>query len=447
MRELISAIEEGMVEPSARGLAQAVSRRIADGTLPPGRRLPTVRSVAVELGLSPTTVSAAWNLLLRSGAIRTEGRRGTFVGERENPGSVRYQSALGGTAPLALDLASGIPDPALLPDLAPALARVTDGWTVHNYLEHPVVPELGDLLRSTWPYPVAELLVVDGALDALDQVARAVLRFGDRVAVETPCFPPVVDIVEATGVEVVGLPMDEEGLLPEALTEELTRPLRAVFVQPRGQNPTGVAWTRRRVHALAEVLAGTDTLVVEDDSAGAVSSAPDLSLGSLLPEQTVHVRSFSKSHGPDLRLAGVSAPGWLLRSLTGRRQLGQGWTSRLLQHLLLALLTDPASVAQVELARATYAERRAALVSGLAARGVTVPGTDGLNLWLPVRDEVAALVRLASQGIAVAPGAPFALTPQPPHLRVTTAGVAEDPDQVAETLAVAARTGPDGRGR
>ncbi len=442
MRSILSAIEERLDESTARGLANAVSRAIRDGVLVPDTKLPPIRQVAVELSLSPTTVSAGWTLLARSGAIVTDGRRGTTVADPAPPGAVRYRKALGRQTVFSLDLSTGVPDAALLPNLAGAFADLTTAGTPLTYLDDPVLPGLAEALRDQWPYRPQQLTIVDGAMDALDQVTRSLLRFGDRVLVEHPCFPALVDLVESTGVEVVGIPMDAEGLSPDNLAEALRLPAAAVFLQPRAHNPTGVSMTRERAEVLAELVAGTDTIVIEDDSAGAIASTPAISLGEWLPEQTVHIRSFSKSHGPDLRLAALSAPDQLMQRLLARRQLGQGWSSRVLQRILLSLLTDPGSIAEVDRARETYAQRRHALSVALRARGVEVNGADGINLWLPVEDETAAIVRLASRGIGAAPGAPFTLLPEPGgHLRVTCGLVDAGFEELAEELAVAATTG------
>jgi DNA-binding transcriptional MocR family regulator len=128
--------------------------------------------------------------------------------------------------------------------------------------------------------------------------------------------------------------------------------------------------------------------------------------------------------------------------ITERRLLGQGWTSRLLQSLLLDLLTRTASVSQVEAARQLYATRRHHVVEALSARGIAVPGRDGLNIWMPVVDETAAVVRLASRGIGVATGGPFTVRPgDPPHVRITVGLIADDHDAVARELADASVVG------
>jgi DNA-binding transcriptional MocR family regulator len=181
--------------------------------------------------------------------------------------------------------------------------------------------------------------------------------------------------------------------------------------------------------------------VVEDDSAGAALGGETVSLGRWRPERTAYIRSFSKSHGPDLRLAALSAPADLLRALEARRQVGQGWSSRLLQRILLSLLTDPVAVAEVEQAAREYARRRAVVVDALAEHGVEVDGAEGINIWVPVQDETAAVVRLASAGIGVTPGSPFTLLPgEGDHVRVTVGLAREGYAEVAAEIAAAART-------
>jgi len=445
MQTSLEAIAARLDDLSARGLAQAVSRAVRDGAVQPGARLPPIRTLATGLGLSPTTVSAGWALLARSGAIRTDGRRGTTVADLRDPSPGRYRKALERQLDFSLDLSTGIPDPALLPNLGPALSELDTAGIPGSYLDDPVLPGLLDVLKAQWPYVTDELMVVDGAMDALDLVSRTLLRFGDRVVVEHPCFPPLLDLLESIGVEAVGVPVDKAGLSPESLTTALLGHISAVFLQPRAQNPTGASMTPRRAQDLARILAPAGTMVVEDDSAGAVAATAPISLGQWIPRQVIHIRSFSKSHGPDLRLAAMGGPSDLLREVIHRRELGQGWSSRVLQRVLLHLLTDPTAVADVDRARDEYTRRRVALVDALVSRGVLVADGDGLNLWVPVHDESAAIVRLASQGVGVTPGSPFEVIPGgSAHVRVTAGLVSQGHQELAEILAAAANTSPWG---
>ena len=429
-----------LVERTSRGLAAAVSAAVGDGSLADGTRLPPIRRLANDLELSPSTVSAAWRLLAAARVIRADGRRGTVITAHAQPGPVRYRRALERSISFSVDLSTGVADPALLPDLVSALRRVRQGWSAGSYLDDPIVPGLIERLREDWPYDAKAFAVVDGAMDALDQLATHHLRAGDVVVVENPGFPPLFDLLDAVGARMIGVDVDDDGLVVDQLADALARHPRMAFIQPRAHNPFGTTMTVSRARRLAALLGSTSCLVVEDDSAGAVASTPPISLGRWLPEQTVYVRSFSKSHGPDLRLAAMSGPAALMEELRERRLLGQGWSSRLLQAVLLELLSRDESRRQVETARATYAHRRGTLVAELARRGVVTRGRDGLNLWLPVHDESAAVLYLASRGIGAAAGSPFMSRPGgSAHLRITVGMVAGDFERVADDLAHASR--------
>jgi DNA-binding transcriptional MocR family regulator len=444
LNEIVSEINRGG-QPgtdgrSARRIASVIGRMITAGDLPVGERLPTVRELSRRLGVSPTTVSEAWRSLADVGAIEARGRNGTYVRPPTGPGGPRrYRRVTEGPGHFALDLSSGTPDPALLPDLAPVVARVSRQSLTSSYLDHPVLPELEEELVASWPFPPEAVTVVDGAMDALDRVAAVVLRLGDRVVVEHPSFPPLLDLLEQMGCEVVGVDTDDGGLDVEELRSALAGRARALFLQPRAQNPAGSAMSVRRARALAAELAGTPTIVVEDDHANEISAAPLVSLGRWLPERTVHIRSYSKSHGPDLRLAAVGGAGDTVTAVANRRLLGPGWSSRILQALLLELLRDGATEATMRAAAGTYAHRRAAVSSVLADHGVRIAGKDGINLWMEVADERSATVALAARGIGVAPGEPFLVRPDTDHLRVTVGLIPDDHlATVAADLAAAA---------
>lgn len=439
---VLAAIEH---DRTARGIAGAVNRLIGAGVLPVDTRLPTVRDLARRLGVSPTTVSDAWQQLAAVGAVRGRGRLGTFVSSPTGPGApTRYRRITGGTAHFAIDLSTGTPDPALLPDLAAAVGRIGRQALTTSYLDPPVLPELEDELRRRWPFEPAELTVVDGAMDALDRVAQQVVRLGDRVVVEQPTFPPLLDLLDHLGAEVIGVPLDDQGMAVTPLRAALAERPAAVICQLRAHNPTGVSTTPGRATQLAALLADVDSLVIEDDHSGDISSCELVSIGRWLPERTVLIRSFSKSHGPDLRLAAIGGAATPVLGVANRRLLGAGWTSRILQAVCLQMLTDASTSAAVDAARATYAARRAAVCAGLDRAGVHYTGTDGINLWVAVHDERAAMLALAAQGIGVAPGEPFMAAPSDRHwIRVTVGMVPEsDAADLARRLADAAQLPP-----
>ncbi|MDP2293671.1 MAG: aminotransferase class I/II-fold pyridoxal phosphate-dependent enzyme [Actinomycetota bacterium] len=436
---LVPLLTTSITDRSARGIAGGVGRLISAGQLAVGTRLPTVRELSKELGVSPTTVSEAWQTLAAVGAIDARGRQGTFVRQPTGPSSPRrYRRVTEGPGHFSLDLSTGTPDPALLPDLGPVIARVSRQSLTSSYLDQPVLPELAERVRADWPFTPEELTVVDGAMDALDRVAGVVVRLGDRVVVEHPTFPPLLDLLELLGADVIGVDLDHEGMRPDGLAAALATGASAVFLQPRAHNPTGITLTAERGAQLAAVLAASAASIVEDDHSGDIASGALVSLGQWLPERTVHIRSYSKSHGPDLRLAAVGGAGDVVSAVANRRLLGPGWSSRILQAVLVAMLDHRPTIDAVAAARDEYAARRRAVTAVLAGAGVGFTGTDGINLWMQVADERSALLTLAAQGIGAAPGEPFMVRVDEPSLRVTVGNIDNDLAGYAERLAEAA---------
>ncbi|MCI9856925.1 aminotransferase class I/II-fold pyridoxal phosphate-dependent enzyme [Microbacterium proteolyticum] len=449
---------------SAAGLAAEIARLVTDGTLVPGERLPTVRQMAADLGLSTGTIAAAWRALAHAGVVTSRGRSGTFVrSERREWLSPRVRGMSTGEGPPAaapsglggrgahgirLDLSLGTPDPAMLPSLERALSRARPRADTGRYHDLPVLPELHDALVDDWPVRTVEALtVVDGALDGISRAVEQVVRFGDRVAVESPGFPYIFDLVDATGGVVLPLESDADGILPAALARALAQRPSTLVLQTRAQNPTGVSMSVERARRLADVLltvpGGREVTVIEDDHSALIATAPAVTLARWLPGQVVHVRGFSKSHGPDLRIAALGGPARIVERIVRRRMLGPGWTSRLLQSVLLELLTDSRSVAPVRTARLIYRDRLDRMAAALRRLGIDVGAPDGINLWLPVRDERAAVVYLAAEGIAVAAGGPFVADGSAQHrVRVTAGSVTENVRLVADALARAASAPP-----
>lgn len=442
--DLLARIVELIDDRTAKGIAGGISRMVSAGELPSGMRLPTVRSIAAGLGVSPTTVSQAWRSLTSAGMIVSRGSGGSFVAGVERLALVRrvhrtYESP----GQVALDLSTGIPDPALLPDLGPALDAARGSASTTSYVDPPVLPLLEEILRADWPYGADGMTVVNGALDGLSLVTAQLVRLGDPVLVENPGFPPLIDILEMAGADILGIDLDEEGLRADSLRSALSAHPVALYLQPRAQNPAGVSMSERRAEQIARLLKGTDVVVVEDDHASYISESPLVSLGRHFARQTIHIRSFSKSHGPDLRIAALGGPADLIERVNLRRLLSSGWTSRILQAILVHLLTHEPSQASVDAARVEYARRRHRMVELLAAREVSTTGRDGINLWISVKSQQRALIQLAAAGIGVAPGTPFVVgEPATDHIRLTVGLVdEEDSLRVANAVALAASSG------
>jgi DNA-binding transcriptional MocR family regulator len=437
----VKSVAISVEETSPSGIAGAIARLIASGDLAPGDRLPTVRELAADLGVSPATVSHAWQALAGVGLIISRGRSGSFVRAERTTWLPPRSRNLTEQPDARLDLSTGTPDPLLLPDLGPALSRVSSRAGTLRYFDQPVIPELGALLLESWPFEPGRLTVVDGAMDAISRTLDLLLKFGDRVVVENPGFPPVLDLLEHYGIERVPVELDEEGMRPDSLALAMQRSPAAIILQPRTQNPSGASMSVDRARELARVIRASHNaeraLVIEDDHSGEISSSEDVSLGAFLPERVIHIRSFSKSHGPDLRIAAIGGPQEFMDRLIARRILGPGWTSRMLQTILYDLLTDEVTVGQVSDARRIYRERQLALADALERHGYEIGASDGINLWMRVDDERNAVVQLAAAGIRVAAGTPFLTVPGGQFVRVTVGQVRDDFDTVGALLATA----------
>src|SRR3990170_3999869 len=147
--EHVKAVATEVQDASPHGIAAAIARLITSGELAPGDRLPTVRELAADLGVSPATVSHAWKALSSVGLIVSRGRSGSFVTASQRKWlPPRFQGLADQLQGTRLDLSTGTPDPDLLPALGPAFSRVSTRAGTTSYLDPPVIPELEQLLRE-----------------------------------------------------------------------------------------------------------------------------------------------------------------------------------------------------------------------------------------------------------------------------------------------------------
>jgi len=419
---------------SASGLVAAVESALAAGDLAAGERLPSVRRLADETGLSPATVASGLAELRRRGVVVSEPRRGTRIGERPPlAGGIRPIEA----PPGARDLSLGNPDPALLPDLAATLARCEQ--PVRLYGEALELPELVERARVAFAadgVPGDHICVVSGALDGIERVLQSQLRPGDRVAVESPGYAALFDLLRALSLQLEPVPVDDLGMTPEGLRRAVAAGARAAVVTPRGQNPTGAALDARRADELRAVLAESPgLLLVEDDHLGPVAGAPLHTLAGAAPRWAA-TRSVAKALGPDLRLAVLAGDEQTVARVRGRALCGPGWVSHVLQRLVAALWSDERVGESVVSAGALYSERREALLAALDGRGVSARGRSGLNVWVEVPDEAATISALLARGWVVAPGARYTPVPGRPAIRITSSALAPaDAARLADDLA------------
>ncbi|MFJ4754554.1 aminotransferase class I/II-fold pyridoxal phosphate-dependent enzyme [Streptomyces sp. NPDC088763] len=410
----------------ATEIASSVERGVGTGELKPGQLLPPMRELAAGLGVNPNTVAAAYRILRERGVIETAGRRGSRV--RPRPATTGREYAQVEVPEGVRDVASGNPDPVLLPSLARAFAAAGEQGDRERVLygADPVEPELARLARAALDadgVPSGPSAVVSGSLDAIERVLEAHLKPGDTVAVEDPGWGALLDLIPALGLRLAPVAVDDDGPLPEDVRRVLASGARALIVTDRMQNPTGAVVSASRARALRSVLRDhPGVLLIEDDHGHGIVDLPlhPLAGGT---RHWAFVRSVAKAYGPDLRLAVLTGDDVTVDRVRGRQRLGAGWVSRLLQRAVVRLWTDgghdPAAVA------AAYGERRDLLLRALAERGIEGHGRSGLNVWVPVPDETGAVSRLLHAGWAVAPGARFR-TAAPPGIRITTSTLRPD---------------------
>jgi DNA-binding transcriptional MocR family regulator len=413
---------------SAKEISASVEAGVRSGQLAPGDQLPPVRELAGQLGISPTTVAAAYGDLRRRGLTTGTGRAGTRVRGAPPVSSRVYLSAPAGTR----DLITGGPDPDLLPLLPAQPAR----RPARMYAEAPVSPRLRRLAAGQMAadgIDTASLTVTGGALDGIERVLATWLTPADRVIVEDPGHAVTFDLLAAMGFTAVPVPVDDLGVRPDVLATALARGAGALIVTPRAQAATGAAWDAARAAEIGEVLRRHPSVgVIEDDHAGPVAGVPAFSAcaglswrtGFAGPARWVTLRSVSKSLGPDLRLAVVAGDEATITRVAGRQALGTGWVSYQLQETVADLWSDASVGRTLTAAAQVYGDRGTALRSALAAHGITASGRSGFTCWVPVADEDGVASSLAAAGWAVAPGQRFRIA-SPPGVRISFARLAE----------------------
>jgi DNA-binding transcriptional MocR family regulator len=394
---------------SASGIAADLRTRIERGELAPGTLLPSVRAVAVDLGINRNTVVAAYRQLAQAGLVEARGRGGTRVADRTAVAQEGYAPDT-----VLRDVGTGNPDPARIPDPTAALARSTRPVL---YGEPVIDPGLEAWARE-WmtdqlPHDDVRITVTSGASDAIERLLSQALQRDDAVALEDPCFLSALHTVRTGGYRAVPVAVDAEGMTVDGLRAALEAGVRAVICTPRAHNPTGASLSVERAASLRAVLENHPyVLVIEDDHFSLLSRAPLHSVIGPAQRRWARIRSMSKFLGPDTCLAVTASDPDTADGLAVRLTPGTTWVSHILQRLTLALVTDDAVRADIERAAEHYAARNTAFARALTDRGLPTSPGDGLNLWVPLPAPAASVrEELMRRGWLVREGDPFFLSP------------------------------------
>ena len=396
-------------------LAASLRDSILNGRLPLDARLPGERELARALGLSRTTVTAAYTLLRDEGFVQVrQGQRGTTsLPAGQSP---RHPSLPGDPSPEGLlDLAYATP---AAPEqihraYAAALSQLPRFLPTHGYA--PLgLPELRALIAERYtrrgtPTRAEQIIVTFGAQHALSLVLQALTRPGERVLVEWPSYPHALDAIRARGCTLVPVPMTELGWDLAALDAALrqTSP-RLAYLIPDFQNPTGFRMPPEQRAGLARSARSRTLLVLDETLADLWLDGPEPE--SFGDPEALALGSLSKSFWGGLRLGWVRAPARVLpRLLAARASLDLG-TPLLEQLAALQLLQHPeaALAARREGLRQGRAVLMQALTEHLPDWRYRVP-TGGLSLWVQLPAPHSAALAASSErfGVRVAPGERF----------------------------------------
>ncbi|WP_255368973.1 PLP-dependent aminotransferase family protein [Agromyces sp. CF514] len=425
-------------------LEDALRDAVRDGVLAPGVRLPATRSLAVDLGISRNGVAEVYARLVGEGWLDARVGAGTWVRERPSPTPMAPADR---STRFDLDLRGGLPDGSAFPRSAwlDAMRRaLADAPTeALGYGAPEGVAALRERLaeylartRGVLATP-DDVIVTHGFGGLLGLVARAlVARGGTRIALESHGHASHRAVLEAAGLELVALPIDDHGARVDLLDAGMP-PVDAVLLTPAHQFPTGVPLSRERRVGLAAWATSTDGLVIEDDYDGEFRF-DGRSIGAfqpLAPDRTVYGGTTSKALSPALGLGWGVVPRWLRGDLLAERARTGSATDALSQLALAAFLGSGGYDRSVRALRLRYRARRErfeafveanlpdARVVGLAA------GIQCLLELPPGIAEEAVVAEAAALGLRIGGIAEYAVdpaaTPRPPALVV---GIGAPPD-------------------
>jgi len=303
------------LEPLAHTLVKALAEDISSGLLPTGTRLPTQRELADELKIALGTVTRAFNEAEKRGLIYGDGRRGTFVGEM--PRGRRLLSAMSNTSIVGVDLSKNHPAHAYDPDLGAVLRQIAKSPDVGKLLQYPPGAgfqhhrEAGARWLKTLGFDVdaEQVFLCSGAQHAIMVTFAAETHPGDIVAAEEYTYPGIKAACETLGLELVGIPMDDEGIMPEALDAACRHGrVRLLYCNPTLHNPTTKTSSKARRKELVAVAEKYDLVIIEDEILSPLLEKSVEYIVSLAPERSYYVVSTSKAVAAGLRLGFIVAP-------------------------------------------------------------------------------------------------------------------------------------------
>lgn len=442
--------------PLVTQLVEGVSERVRGGGLAPGARLPSVRRLAAQCGVSTLTVSNAYNRLVADGLLEARRASGYFVSARLiPPRPAERRPARDRPVPVSLD--SGWLLQRVYEEDAPTI-KAGCGWLPDSHLFADGIKQAlsglarrPDRLVLRYGHPLGyaplrraiqlllaqrdigcepdQIVLTHGASQALDLTMRAFLQPGDVALVDDPGYCNLYPLLHAMGVRIVGVERTGQGPSIAALQAlaERHRP-KLFFTNTNFHNPTGTACAPGTAYQILRIAERHDMLVVEDDifSSFAAETAPSIaSLDQL--GRVIHVGSFSKTISPSLRVGYLAcSPENAQRLLHLKMAMGLT-SSEIAESLVHAILAEGHYRLHIARLREKLAAEQKSVADALIGVGMRLfhRPTNGMFLWAGFDDcpDVPGLAqRAAAEGIMLAPGQLFRAHQEPtPFLRFNVA--------------------------
>ena len=337
--------------------------------------------------------------------------------------SPELTAILAGVPPGVLSMTGGFPNPRTFPtdeleEIAGRLIRDEPGVAL-QYTPVEGIRSVREYLQERYGEGAAleQLIVTSGGMECIQLACQALLDPGDTVLVEAPTYLGALLAFAGAEADVVPLPMDDEGLIVEAL--ESAPPAKLLYVIPEFQNPTGRTLSLERRHALVELCRRRRTLILEDVAYRELAfdghNLP--SLFSLAPDVVVQAGTFSKTFFPGVRLGWAVGPRDVVAQFAAAKQNTDQCAGGLGQRMLEEYGRGGGFERHLPAARAVYASRWRALSAALERH--LPPGcawtepAGGFLTWLTLpaeADTIAMRPAATEAGVAYVPGTPFHVT-------------------------------------
>lgn len=424
-------------------IADQVAQSIRSGSLRPGTQLPTVRALMSEHGIALATAARVYRTLESMGLVVGEMGRGTFVRDTSLPRDLGLQQASeAGT----IDLAFNYPSlPGQSEMLRLALRNIASSGDLdalmhsapHGGRPHDRDTAAKHLRNRGIRVPGTQVLIVNGAQQGLALAVMAMLKPGDRLAVDALTYPGIKALAVAHRLELVPIPLADGKTNLDALAAAcLQRPVRAFYSMPTLHNPLGSVMTisdRERLIAMAE---RHDFALIEDGAYAFLAEPAPTPLFMLAPHRTVYVSGLSKSVASGLRIGFVAAPVALIPALE-QAVRASTWSTPSITVELACRWIEEGVVDTLEALKRKDARHRQRLARRILGGIKLVAHPNSYFLWLPLPEDTRAervAADLRRDNVLVSTAEPFSATSSAPNaLRVALGSVPLESLEVALT--------------